>query len=86
MTTAMREARLIVSVGQCECRAVTNARVRHHDYPEMEAVGATPAEAAANLANLLIRALDSVPYGFHRETLEQALLDVHDFVSDNRNP
>ena len=86
MTTAACEARLVVSVGQCECRAVTNARVHHRDYPEMEAVGETAVEAAANLANLLIRALDSVPYGFHRDTLEQALIDVHEFVAYNRNP
>jgi hypothetical protein len=85
MTTTMRDERLIVTVGQCECRAVTNARVRHRDYPELEAVGETAPEAAANLVNLLIRALDSVPYGFHRETLEQALVDVHDFIADNRN-
>ena len=83
MTTATREARLIVTIGQCECRAVMSARIHHRDYPEMEAVGATETEAAANLANLLIRALDSVPYGFHRETLEQALADLQDFVSCN---
>jgi hypothetical protein len=83
MTTATHEARLIVSVSQCECRAVMTARIHHRDYPEMEADGATDTEAAANLANLLIRALDSVPYGFHRATLEQALADLQDYVSCN---
>jgi hypothetical protein len=86
MTTATPEARLIVSIGQSECRAVTTARIHHRDYPEMEAVGATETEAAANLANLLIRALDSVPYGFHRATLEQALADLREYVSCNPNP
>lgn len=86
MTSATCEERLVVSIGQCECRAVTNARIHHRDYPEMEAVGETTADAATNLGNLLIRALDSVPYGFHRDTLEQAIVDVHEFVAYNRNP
>lgn len=85
MTMATRGERLIVTVGPCECRAVTTSTVRHRDYPEMEACGATATEAAENLANLLVRALDCVPCDDRRTGVEQALADVQDFVTDHRS-
>jgi hypothetical protein len=56
-------------------------RVYHRDFPEIRAEGETPAVAASHLANQLARALDSALTDWRRETLDQAIADVHAFAT-----
>jgi len=51
-------------------------RAHHHDYPEMWAQGETPREAVGQLANQLVRALESVSSHDLRDPLVRALADV----------
>ena len=56
------------------------ASVHHRDFPEIRAEGETPKVAATNLANQLVRALDSALTSWRRETIEQAIADVKAFA------
>jgi hypothetical protein len=70
-------SRVIVTTG-----ATANAsQVHHRDFPEIRAEGETPAVAARNLANHLVRALDSALTKWRRDTIQQAIADVQAFVS-----
>jgi len=55
-------------------------QVNHRDFPEIRAEGETPKVAAENLANQLVRALDSALTPWRRETIEQAIADVKAFA------
>jgi len=54
--------------------------VHHRDFPEIRAEGATPAEAAAHLANQLTRALDSALTTWRRDTMSRAVADAQAFA------
>ena len=69
-------SRVIVTTG-----ATAHAtQVHHRDFPEIRAEGETPEVAATNLANQLVRALDSALTPWRRETIEQAIADVKAFA------
>jgi hypothetical protein len=78
--STINHTQIIVTHGQCDCHAVERTEVHHHDYPEMHAEGETPANAAAHLLNLFLRALDSAPSDFRREAVEHAIDDVKHFI------
>lgn len=50
--------------------------VHHRDFPELRGEGESPGDAAARLADLLARMLDSAPSEWRREQIEQAIEDV----------
>jgi hypothetical protein len=54
--------------------------IHHRDFPEIRAIGVTPAEAAVHLVNKLARALDSALTDWRREGLSHAMADVKAFV------
>ena len=78
-TPEVDRTRVIVTSGPCECRAVRATHAHHRDFPELHAEGEDATEAGLNLTNLLLRARDNVG-GYRREAIENALLDVKEFV------
>ena len=54
--------------------------VYHRGFPEVRGKGGSHEDAAARLAGLLSRALDSVPSDWRREILERAIADVRAFA------
>jgi hypothetical protein len=55
-------------------------RVHHHDFPEIQADGQSPKEAASHLANKLACALDTALTDWRRQTLDRAIADVQVFL------
>jgi hypothetical protein len=76
---AIDQGRVIVAIGA----TANSTSVHHRDFPEIRSDGATPAEAAAHLANQLTRALDSALTQWRRETIGQAIADIQAFVAQN---
>lgn len=72
------KGRVIVS----PCATAGAVQVHHHDFPEIRAQGASPADAAAHLVNQLTRALDTALTHWRRETIEQAIADVRAFAEN----
>ena len=70
-------SRVIVTTGA----TAHSATVYHRDFPEVRAEGETPSDAAKHLSNHLSRALDSALTDWRRQTLNQALADVQNFVA-----
>lgn len=64
--------------------AIHTSVVHHRDFPEVRGEGDTLAGAAARLAELLSRTLDSAPSDWRREKIEQAIEDVRAFARRNR--
>lgn len=54
--------------------------VRHRDFPEIRADGASAVDAAGQLTNQLQRALDSALTDWRRQSLERAIEDVKEFA------
>jgi hypothetical protein len=65
--------------------SVHGLSVHHRDFPEVRGEGSSPEDAAARLAELLSRTLDSVPSDCRRETLEHAIEDVRAFAKQDRS-
>lgn len=74
------QCRIIVSEGPCEAHGTANICVHHRDFPENWTEGETPAIAARHLLNLFKKNLDSVAGSRHRETVEQAIADIEEFL------
>jgi len=72
---------VVVEPGICACHSVHTIRAHHHDYPEIWAQGETSIEAVGQLANQLVRALDSVSSPVLRDPLVQALADVRAYLT-----
>jgi hypothetical protein len=72
--------RVVVAPGTCACHSVHTIHAHHHDFPEIWAQGGTPAEAAAQLVNQLVRALEAVGSRRRRDSFMQALADVRAFL------
>jgi hypothetical protein len=70
-------SRVIVTTGA----TAQATRVYHRDFPEIRAEGESPADAAFHLTNHLARALDSALTDWRRQTLNQAIADVRDFLA-----
>jgi hypothetical protein len=64
--------------------AVHTAAVHHRDFPEVQGEGHSPEDAAARLADLLARTLDSAPSDWRRDQIEQAIEDVWAFIRRDR--
>jgi hypothetical protein len=58
-------------------------QVHHRDIPELHADGASPREAAANLAQDLDREIESVADDFRRGLLVRVLADVRAFTAQS---
>jgi hypothetical protein len=64
--------------------AVHASAVHHRDFPEVQGEGHWPEAAAARLAELLARTLDSASSDWRRERLEQTIEDVRAFAGRDR--
>ena len=74
MATA-EESKIVVATG-----ATAHATLIHHkDFPEIRADGATPAEAAGQLINQLLRVRDSALTPSRLEQVDGAIADVKAF-------
>jgi hypothetical protein len=71
---------VIVTTESHPLHSVLGLSVHHRNFPEVRTEGRSPEEAAARLAELLSRTLDSVPCDFRRETLVRAIHDVRAFA------
>ncbi len=79
MATETDKSKVIVSLRGA---AAGGTSIHHHDFPEIRAEGASPADAAQQLVNHLTRALDSALTNWRRQTVEQAIADVQAFASE----
>jgi hypothetical protein len=64
---------------------VHGSAVHHREYPEVRGEGSSPEDAAARLADMLARTLDSAPSDWRREQLERAIEDVRAFAHRHRS-
>ena len=76
---AIDQSRVIVAVGSTAHATC----VHHRDFAEIRAEGETPAVAANHLVNQLTRALDSALTEWRRSTIEQAIADIREFISEH---
>ena len=58
--------------------------VHHRDFPEVQGEGHSPEDAAARLADLLARTMDSAPSDWRRDQLQRAIEDVRAFARRDR--
>ena len=78
MATETVQDKVIVTSGTA---AAGGSTVYHRDFCEIRAEGATPQDAASQLANQLTRALDSALTQWRREAIEHAIEDVKAFAN-----
>jgi hypothetical protein len=78
-------SQVIVTTEPHPLHSVPGLSAHHRDFPEVRAEGRSPEEAAAWLAELLSRTLDSVPCDCRREILERAIEDVRAFAERDRS-
>jgi hypothetical protein len=74
------QSRIVVSEGPCESHGTAHLCVHHRDFPENWTEGETPGIAARHLLNLFTKNLDSVGGSRHRESVEQAIADIQEFL------
>jgi quercetin dioxygenase-like cupin family protein len=79
MTTANES--VIVTGGACSCCSAPIVFAHHRDYPEEMAEGISAVMAAEHLAYQLSRSLDHATDHQRREALQQALVEVADFLA-----
>ncbi len=58
-----------------------NLSAYHRELPEVRGEGSSATDAVLRLAELLNRALDNVPYDWHRQIVEQAIADARAFAA-----
>jgi predicted RNase H-like HicB family nuclease len=57
-----------------------SVRVSHNDFPNLRADGDSVEDAAANLVQVLTRALNDTEDDAHRASLRQAITEVQAFI------
>ncbi len=73
---AAEQSQIVVTTG-----ATAHATmVHHHDFPEIRADGASPAEAAGQLVNQLLRARDTALTPWRLEQIDRAIADAKAFA------
>jgi hypothetical protein len=75
---AIETARVIVA--PCSTGHTNQMQVHHRDFPEIRGEGETAAAAAGQLVNHLTRALDSALTVWRRDTIQQAIVEVQEFI------
>jgi hypothetical protein len=71
---------VVVVTEQHESVLLHGLSAHHRDFPEVHAEGDSPKAAASRLADLLARSLDNAPSDWRRQSLQQAIADVREFV------
>lgn len=72
---------VVVSPAVYSALAFHGAEAYHREFPEVRGEGDSAEDAAARLADVLARTLDSAPSRWMREHLERAIEDVRAFVN-----
>ncbi len=71
---------VVVKEGECACCAMHTKQIHHRNFPEIWAQSDSVAEGLAHLTNQLSRARDGACGRSHRESIEQAITDVAEFL------
>src|SRR5579859_1896500 len=77
--------RVMVLTGECPWHSILSTLVHHRDFPEIWAEGSTIEEGTTQLALQLQRALEGARSAWHRQTMEQALADVNEYLDAIRS-
>jgi hypothetical protein len=77
-------SQVIVTTEYYLLHSVHALSVHHRDFPEVRGEGVSPEDAAARLAELLSRAVDSEPSVWCRAILDRAIEDVLAFARGDR--
>jgi len=88
-TSAQIEEHVVVDPGRVVVTPGSTAdafQIHHRDIPELHADGATPGEAAANLAEDLAREIEGVADHYRRGLFERVLDDVRAFTAQCPSP
>ena len=73
---------LIIANGKfSECAGVHEIRVHHRDWPELYGEGETTREAVKDLLRHLFTQWDCVASNWHRQNLEQVIVETQDFIA-----
>ncbi len=78
-------SQIIVTTKTDPFRSAHGLTVHHRHFPEVRGEGDSPEEAAARLAELLSRTLDSAPSNWRRGILLRAIEDVRAFAQRERS-
>lgn len=73
---------IVVQDSPCAVCAIPTKRVFHRDFPELWAEGGSAVEGAERLAWQLAQALDGAPGHWHRFSLQKAVSDVVEFLTN----
>lgn len=66
------------------CLCGQREAVHHREFPEVRGEGDSLEDAAAHLAEMLQRTLDSAPSDWRRQGIERAIEDVRAFANRDR--
>ncbi len=81
----MGERKFLMAADPTRVQVVTDQNPQYHanhrNFPDLRADGESPKFAAFNLAEDSKREIEVAPDDFHREPLQQALVDVQAFVA-----
>ena len=82
MSTVTRPdpSRVIICTEQRNRHAPRSSCAHHRDFPEIEAEGDMPKDAAEQLAVRRTSAPDNVGSDYHRAQIARAIADVQEFV------
>lgn len=71
---------VIVKDGVCACCSVHTKQIHHRSFPEIWTESGSVVEGLAHLTNQLSRARDGAGSTWHRDTIEQAIVDVAEYL------
>jgi quercetin dioxygenase-like cupin family protein len=81
MNAILHPEKVVLTDALCACHAVHTLHAHHRNFPDVHVEGQTPGDAAVQLADRLLRVLDTVNTTAQREQVEQALADVRAFIA-----
>jgi hypothetical protein len=76
------QGRVVLGEGPREIHGGSHICIHHRDFPENWVPGEDAEEAARLLLNRFEQSLDSVGDPMHRDSVEQAIDDLRDFLGE----
>ncbi|MHB1561918.1 MAG: hypothetical protein ACYC61_31095 [Isosphaeraceae bacterium] len=75
---------VVITMQGHPCLCGPRETVHHREFPEVRGEGDSIEDAAAHLAEMLERTLDSAPSDWRRQGIERAIEDVRAFANRDR--